>query len=137
MSTHFPIHPLQALVNGMNEAGRQERAQTQMTLGGLIAALEALPPERVVDGMCAPMSYRGYYSDLAFDPVGSMTVGELLAVARGCMGKVFIGYKGGDFMMGETSPVWISPYGASTDARLMSLDATADPIRPVTEPSHD
>lgn len=146
-ATEYPINPIQAAINGMSAAWRDERSKTQMTLGGLIAALEALPPERKVVGIGNPMSYRGYYSDLAFSPVAGWstdrrtpeeankpaetTVGELLATARACMGEVFEGYKGGDFVMGKTTPLWIAGY-SHCGPRLMGLNTDADPITPIT-----
>lgn len=44
-----------------------ERSETQMTLGGMISALEAMPDNTKVTGLDSPHSYRGYYSDLAFE----------------------------------------------------------------------
>lgn len=128
---------LQALVNGMGAMSQTERAKSQMTLGALIGRLEELDPERLVEGMGGLMSYRGYYSDLSFDTgEPPRTVADLLSECRGAMGKVFEGYKGGDFQMGERTPLWIAPYG-STGPRLMALDVSTDPIRPVTEDEPD
>lgn len=136
--THLPIHPLQALVDGMNEAWRKERAATQMTLGQFLAALEALDPTRTIVGVGEPISYRGYYSDLAFEPDNEpRTVGDVLAMARDCMGCVFEGYKGGDFVMGETTPIWSAEYGMSSCPRIMGLNTESDPITLVLAPEED
>lgn len=134
-----PIHPMQAMVNGMNAAWQRERAQSQMTLGSLIKALEALEPTRLIEMLHDPHSYRGYYSDLAFEPGGgTRTVGELLADCRECMGKVFEGYKGGDFQMGASTPIFVAMY-SRTGPRLMGIEADADtdPIRIITAEEDD
>lgn len=125
----FPIHPLQAMINGFAAAGREERSKNQMTLGGLIKALESVDPERKIVGLGRPMSYRGYYSDLAFEPSQEpRAVREVLETAKGCMGKVFEGYKGGDYEMGETTPLWSAEYGCGYSPRIMGLNLSADPI---------
>src|SRR3990172_4280267 len=99
----MPIHPLQAMVHGMSAAWAKQRATTQMTLGALIKGLEGVDPERKITGLGSPMSYRGYYSDLAFRPSAeSVPIAKVLEAARSCMGRVFEGYKGGDFCIGET-----------------------------------
>lgn len=95
----------------MSAQWQKERAESQMTLGKLIDRLAELPPETVVD-LDEPHSYRGYYSDLAFQrnatPVSAATA---LEMCRKCMGEVFQGYKGGDFQMGRNTPVWVANYG--------------------------
>jgi hypothetical protein len=117
------------MVDGMSAAWKKQRALTQMTLGALIAALESVDPERKIVGLGSPMSYRGYYSDLAFKPsTEAVTVAEALKTARDCMGRVFEGYKGGDFCMGENTPIWSAEYGNSGCPRIMGLNLNADPI---------
>jgi hypothetical protein len=114
---------IQALVDGLSEQWQRERAETQMTLGKLIAALEAMPQGTHVANLRDAHSYRGYYSDLAFEPaMGTRPAAELLAECRNAMGRVFEGYKGGDFVMGETTPVWVACYGCTGD-KLMAVHA--------------
>ncbi|MDD5543867.1 MAG: hypothetical protein PHX83_11895 [Acidobacteriia bacterium] len=113
---------MQALVDGMSAQWQRERSKTQLTLGLLIAALESMPPESRVANLCAPHSYRGYYCDLAFELTdGTRAASELLAECKGAMGKVFTGYKGGDFVMGALTPLWVSKYGESEGVRLISV----------------
>ena len=103
---------LQALMDGMNAQGQRERAATQLTLGALIAALEAMPADAPVVNLRDPDSYRGYYSDLYFKQHdGVRPAAELLSECRAAMGQVFTGYKGGDFMMGALTPLWIASHG--------------------------
>lgn len=112
---------LQDEFNGLMLSMQRERATTQMTLGKLIAALEAMPGNAKVKALHQPHSYRGYYMDLAFEHTGeSTTAKQLLAVCRWCMGKMFYGYKGGEFVMGELTPVWIAMYG-HTGERIISI----------------
>jgi hypothetical protein len=103
---------LQALIDGMSAQWQRERAQSQMTLGGLIERLEEIDSKVVCAGLCYPHSYRGYYSDLAFQESDKpVDVVELLETCRACMGQVFTGYKGGDYVMGALTPVWVANYG--------------------------
>ncbi len=123
---------IQGLMEIKSREWQKERAATQMTLGCLIAELEKLPPERTIVGFGNPHSYRGYYSDLAFEPTeDEITVIHLLTICReDCMGQKFVGYKGGDFYMTAETPVWISDYGMSSGMRLRGLVAVVD--APVT-----
>jgi hypothetical protein len=80
----------------------------------LIEALEALNPNAVVPhGFGEPMSYRGYYDQLAFEPVENARIGDMLQHAKNALGNTFTGYKGGDYTMHETTECWIAPYGSS------------------------
>lgn len=125
---------VQAWIDNMNARWQRERQQTQFTLGKLITTLEGLVPDRPVTGFGKLMSYRGYYCDLAFEPSAEVeAVATLLNRCQFAMGKVFEGYKGGDFQMGETTPLWIAQYGSSGE-RLMALDVDNDPITPQTSP---
>lgn len=126
MSNELPLDPVQAMINGMSAAWQAQRSQTQMTLGGLIEALEKLPPEATVHGIGEPMSYRGYYRDLAFEPSRkARPAAAVLADCRAAMGEVFEGYKGGDYVMGRSTPVW-SAYYSCCGPRIMGLSANAD-----------
>ena len=106
------MNNMQALMDGMSAQWQSERAETQMTLGGMITTLEAMPKEAEIQGISEPDSYRGYYSDLAFKATeGKIKVADALEMCRAAMGKVFTGYKGGDYMMGELTPLWLADYG--------------------------
>jgi len=83
-----------------------------MTLGQLIERLEREDAGRVLSmGLAHPHSYRGYYSQLAFEPIGPVSVGEMLAQARSANGATFHGYKGGEYTMDLDTPVWVAAYG--------------------------
>jgi hypothetical protein len=105
---------LQALFDGMCKHRQRERAASQMTLGKLINRLEGMPKGQKIKGLGELDSYRGYYEDLAFEPADTeKTVEQLLSECRAAMGKVFTGYKGGEYMMGELTPLWVADYGCS------------------------
>lgn len=115
---------LQALVDGMGAQEQRKRAETQLTLGGLIDVLEKMPPDMLVANLRDLDSYRGYYHDLYFcRGEGTRRAAELLAECKAAMGQVFTGYKGGDYVMGALTPLWISEYGHSSGTKLMSLNA--------------
>jgi len=116
---------LQAMVDGMSAQWSKERAETQMTLGKFISALSEMPQDAPIDVGCDLDSYRGYYSDLAIEPpqedAPKPTVADVLAMCREAMGQVFQGYKGGDYMMGANTPLWIAEYGCC-GRKLMSVN---------------
>lgn len=116
---HDPFdNPLQRMVNAMNDMSRKDRAKYHLTLGALIEKLEGVSPGYSVKfpNGTSPgdaTSYRGYYSDLAFEPTDrDVTVGDLLDRAKTALGDTFEGYKGGDFVMDASTPLWTAPYGA-------------------------
>jgi hypothetical protein len=114
---------LQAMVDGLSQQWQRERSETQMTLGALITALEAMPKDAEVANLCNPDSYRGFYCDLYFEKQeGTRPAVDLLADCKAAMGKVFTGYKGGDYVMGAPTPLWIAEYGDCGD-RLMAVHA--------------
>lgn len=129
----------QDAINGMNQRLQAERAQTQMTLGKFIALLEGLPSGSLVSGLGSLISYRGYYSDLAFIPTNATVTREtMLDLCRAAVGQTFEGYKGGDYTMGASTPLWVADYGESSCPRLMGLEARADGVfRPVVAEEPD
>lgn len=95
-----------------------------MTLGELIERLEKLDYSKPVKhGFGFPMSYRGYYDELAFSPEENTTIGEMLEHAKNALGATFEGYKGGDFTMDEFTPCWIAEYGNCGDSISATLFA--------------
>ncbi len=91
---------------------RRYRARTQLTLGSLIDLLEILAPKTPVPALVEPHSYRGYYSDLAFERGdGTRTAEFLLADCLRVLGRKLPGYKGGKFRMGRNTPLWLANHG--------------------------
>lgn len=93
-----------------------------MTLGELIAALEAADPNQTVKhGFNNPHSYRGYYHELAFEPTRDVTVREMLDAARSAVYATFQGYKGGEFVMHNHTDCWLSMEGSASGDTLSAL----------------
>lgn len=93
-----------------------------MELGALIVVLNRVPREqKVVKGFNNPHSYRGYYDELAFEPCDDTTVGEMLDCANEALGTTYEGWKGGDYLMTNTSTVNLSYEGSSGDSMSLTL----------------
>lgn len=83
-----------------------------LSLGELITELERHDSDQAVaHGFGKSHSYRGYYDQLAFQPVENTTVGAMLRAAKEALGKTYTGYKGGEYAMGEWTDVWLANYG--------------------------
>lgn len=119
---------VQRFMDALSATNRDERSKYHVTLGGLISALERVHPEARVlidKGFSpgTPDSYRGYYHDLAFAVTPErVTAGEFLKKLKDeVLGKSFEGYKGGDFVMGSGTPLWISEYGQCSDIAIVGI----------------
>lgn len=103
-----------------------------MTLGQLIKELELHPPDATVtfdegENPGSFGSYRGYYDQLALsEETEAKTVGGLLTLARAADGAVFHGYKGGEYQMSLTTPVWIDNPGDYSSRALISTEFDED-----------
>lgn len=106
----------------ISKASQLERSSTQLTLGEMILTLENLNQCLVIEGLGDLHSYRGYYSDLAFDlsTAKGKTVHELLIECKEALGKTYEGWKGGDFTMDKSTPLWVA-YEGSTGEALMGI----------------
>lgn len=103
---------IQAMIDGLSKKWFEERAASQMTLGDLIGRVESLPSDFEVSAVSDPHSYRGYYTDLSFNPVdGKMKAGDLLDLLKSCLGEMFCGWKGGEYFMHKGTPVWLAKEG--------------------------
>ena len=114
---------LQQVINDMlKESQDQRKASSQFSLNDLIDRLEQLPQDMPIL-LGEAESYRGYYMDLAFVPLGKpRTVKEALKEALLAHGKTFEGYKGGEFTMEGDTPVWYSHYGSCGPAIIGITD---------------
>lgn len=110
------------------------RAMMHVTLGKLIEKLEKLDgalrvvcSDRQDQGPGCAMSYRGYYSDLSFQPTTEpVTVDKFLVECNRSLGKVMEGYKGGDFRMGADTPLWVAPYSYAPGRAVMDIMVVGD-----------
>ena len=124
MGTKLPDEldsPAQAFFDSICRAS--QRAENQAwgvtTIGQVIAWLEPVKPDVSVMldfGGLVPSglhSWRGNYADLAigFSIDGEVTAGMLLALLRSGIGKVFTGWKGGDYLMDADTPLYIDNEG--------------------------
>lgn len=108
-------------INEMSAQWAKERAESQLTLGKLIDFLKIQDENKEVEGLGELHSYRGYYSDLSFEPTYQKeAIFKLLTRCLAAMGENFTGYKGGDYQMGRNTPLWVAPYGR-TGMKLMAL----------------
>lgn len=84
-----------------------------MTLDELISALEAEDPGKVLPlGFSNPHSWRGDYSQLAFEPTADVTVGTMLADARSAHSCTMQGWKGGVYVMTGWTDCWLAAEGS-------------------------
>lgn len=132
MTKEEQMHPLQAWVNAMDNATRRIRSEYHLTLGQMIDKLTELPSDLPVQfdwnggSPYAADSYRGYYSDLAFDwrdDGPPTTIQEFLGACRLALGATFEGYKGGDFVMDDHTPLWAAQYSRCGRA-IIGIDVT-------------
>lgn|SRR5574341_709424 len=87
------------------------------TLGHVIDWLEQQDLSLVVlDGFGSPHSDRGDYSELAFSPEPKTTLGQMLTYAKSAEGAIFLGWKGGEYRMNRSTPVYIGECGECGDA---------------------
>lgn len=112
------------------ERANDMKTSGQLMLGELIIKLEGVEDKDkpvIFDKQYFPTdiaSWRGSYDELAFeykeinnDPLATAeqprTVETWLKKLKGTIGATFHGYKGGEFLMGKTTPVWVANYGES------------------------
>lgn len=140
---------IQKLVDAMNDSNRSVRSDYHLTLGKLIKVLENTIPELPVFFSCSTDSsgltnvghedsYRGYYSDLAFD-VGDKekTVAELLKQCKKAVNATYTGYKGGNFVMDEDTPLWRAEYGSHWGEAIIGYQIFDDKFILICKPEED
>lgn len=85
-----------------------------MILSDIIKTLEKYDTATFVPlGFGEPHSYRGYYDQLAFEPVKNTTIGKMLAAAKEAEGATYTGYKGGEYMMTGNTGCHLANWGYS------------------------
>jgi hypothetical protein len=72
-------------------------------------------------------SWRGNYDELALgfssheEGDKAKTILEFKAMCKGTVGETFHGYKGGDFVMDESTPIWVANYKNSGSTALVGV----------------
>lgn len=69
-------------------------------------------------------SWRGSYAELAINFAidgEAPTIEKFLSQCKEAVGKTYQGYKGGDFVMGKQTPLWVANYGNSGDTALVGV----------------
>ena len=126
---------LQDMIDAAGRTARLTRADYHLTLSDAIAALAEIQdslPVRFDWNNQHPyraMSYRGYYSDLAFDWRSTeTTVREFLDLCQLALGETYEGYKGGDFVMDDRTPLWASEYGEVSGRAIIAIGSIGDAV---------
>lgn len=133
-----PTMTIQDALDAMGSAAQTERSRYHVTLGELIEELTDVDGDLAVefeDGESpwSLRSYRGYYEDLAFSGNSeSVTVDGVLDEAESALGESFTGYKGGDFVMNERTPLWKAEWGYTGEA-IIGVDVTEDRVVLITK----
>lgn len=121
---------MQKLLDAIGESGRITRSGYHVTLGSMVRKAEKATGEIRFATGGAPgreMSYRGYYSDLAFSTQSDpKPAAEFLAQCRKAIGSTYEGYKGGGFTMAEDTPLWQASYGVCGNAIVRAIIEDGD-----------
>jgi hypothetical protein len=125
----------------LENAVKASRAKTlanpdQLTLGELILKLEPIVKNQK-EGEEATVRYdfeylfptsidswRGSYDELAlnFETHGNeMSVSDFLKMLKDCIGKKFIGYKGGEYTMHKGTPIWVANHSHSGNTAVIDV----------------
>lgn len=127
MRTQDFIATVAAAVN--EQVRREVETSGQMTLGTFISALERCKPDSYIvfdwGGLHpgAMRSYRGYYDHLAIDPTTGdyRLVRQMLEHAKSVLGTTMEGYKGGNYVMGGDTPLWVAVWGDTGATRVVGV----------------
>lgn len=104
---------VQDLLDALSETARDTRKNYHICLGELLAHLRQADPEGNIY-LGNPHSYRGYYADLALEPLDqAIKVWELINQLSDVIDTKLTGYKGGEFLMEADTPVWVATYGCT------------------------
>lgn len=127
----------------IEEAVAKMRAETfaksdQLSLGDIIERCEAIAAKgkRLCDGSeprvvfdfeyARPAyldSWRGVYAELAigFEFGGQIGLSEFIKMLKEADGDKFIGWKGGEFRMSRSTPVWVANRGNSGNTAVVGV----------------
>lgn len=113
---------------------REVEASGMIPLGEIHAKLEGLHSDMQVEfsdggAPTCPHSYRGFYRFLALerttDPV---MVNQFRDMVESAIGGTFEGYKGGEYTMSRMTPVWVAPYGDTSDRGIVGVSVEGNRV---------
>ena len=120
---------IQKIMDLTASVGRSTRGNYHVTLGDIIALTEsATGVVRFSDGggPSGEYSYRGYYSDLSFNLGEEVSASAFLEQCEAALDSTYEGYKGGDFYMGDDTPLWRAEYGSTGEAIVDAILVDGD-----------
>ena len=134
--------PIDTFIDGVMARAERETDKIcaekgQVTLGELVARLEAADPKKLVefdDGKPWKYpgeygSYRGYYRFIAVEHSNEpCTVADFLKRTKEAIGATFEGYKGGVYLMTKHTPVWVSEYGMCSGVGIIDVDVSGEKV---------
>ncbi len=107
-----------------------ERAQIRTSSNSLkIWKPRGLTIETDEDGDVTIASFRGYYDHLALvrgHAISTAKISLVLEKARSCVGKSFEGWKGGTYLMGKDTPMWLSAWGSAENYMICNIKIKND-----------
>lgn len=87
-----------------------------LTLGDVLVALQKEDPEKMLKfGLTYGHSYRGYYDQVAFELSPYISVGNMKKEVEEAVNHTYTGWKGGEYSMNLTTPVWVADLGGTGD----------------------
>lgn len=119
------------------ERAEAMKTSPQLILGELILKLETFNVDMAVVfdvnnyHPTSIDSWRGSYCELALgygDAEKAPMLSVFLCLLKGTVGQVLTGYKGGDYLMGKITPVWVANYSECGGFRKGGETAVVDVI---------
>lgn len=116
------MNDIQGLFDMMGNIARDTRKEYHICLGDFLDILRMADPEELIP-LANPHSYRGYYSDLALEPVDDepIKIWQLINQLSDVIDTELTGWKGGEFLMSADTPIWVAPEG-TTGAALVGFN---------------
>lgn len=112
----------------------------QMDLGDLTDAVRNAPKGTIVmtdtgESVSNPHSYRGYYEQASIEPdsTGTSYTEHFSEELDTFIDNIAEGWKGGDFYMDSSTPVWVSSEGSVSGRALVGIEMDGDVMVLMTE----
>lgn len=112
----------------------------QMDLGELCDTIRNAPKGTIVmtdtgESVSNPHSYRGYYEQASIEPdsTGTSYTEHFSDQLDAFIDNIAEGWKGGDFYMDSSTPVWVSYEGSCSGRALVGIEMDGDVMVLMTE----